>query len=999
MKKRLFTVLLAVCLVLALGTVSALAVDTLPAPVGDVITLGDNVVLSSTWNVTDDIVLDLNGYTLSAGNELIEGTGNYPLVRVRPGASLVIRDSRDNGKVFVNDKYMTGVNQKDGRSTKPATWCVYVDPTGEFTLESGTIENTNTASESIEVIRNYGTVNVNGGTIKGVTGIFNMSADRGIDEYDNETTVCNITGGNITGTTCTSQRVRNSGTYSIVEVKEGWSWGVVLYGPGVDKSGVADNDKVKINISGGTITAGQAFGTNASSGAYAGYTLNVTGGSIIGAGDEGTGMYLPAIGVNNISGGNITGAQGIRICAGELNITGGTITGTAVGNEEDLIAGGSGGTSGALVIGKASGGYIGDIIVNISENAVIQNNANGNEDDTYPAIVVSDKNMADTAQQTINNPNGTGSDAKFKYTDYRIGVNVEDVEVDGDIVRISNISGTDDEHTEDGGDTSLTIDSATVAGDVINQSKAGGVTVNNSTVNGVVTVADGTNGTVAVFDSNIGSKSDTGVILVNTAVGERDPITDTGNYVAVINGMGYTDLTSAIAAADSGDTIEIVDKCTVTKPVILPDNITIDGNGNSINYNGTTAGGTAIMAGSGNVISDVTINAGNASHAVQFYQETSGELNNITVNGGTGTCVLVNGSTGIEIRNCTLNPGSGAYAHIEYGMGSGVTTIPSVVVEDNRFVDNEVPQIWVDNATVTAIDNVTSGEQTASELRNIIMDNITNDGYSNVIVSVVLTPGTVTDVTSEGEEAQINIPDTYDIELIVGEGGEAKTNFSNASAGTTITVTVTPDEGYELDYITVDGERISGTTFKMPDHDVTVRVYFTDGTSALPFTDVSAGQWFYDAVAYVYTNGMMEGDSATTFNPDGTMTRAMFWAVLGRIDGATITGTNWVDQARDWAMAEGVSDGTDPNGLVTREQMVTMLWRYAVAKGYDVSIGESTNILSYADFGQISEYAIPAMQWGCGSGVITGVTDTTLVPQGTATRAQCAAIFMRFDQM
>ena len=61
----------------------------------------------------------------------------------------------------------------------------------------------------------------------------------------------------------------------------------------------------------------------------------------------------------------------------------------------------------------------------------------------------------------------------------------------------------------------------------------------------------------------------------------------------------------------------------------------------------------------------------------------------------------------------------------------------------------------------------------------------------------------------------------------------------------------------------------------MPDHDVTVRVYFTDGTSALPFTDVTANQWFYEAVSYVYTNGMMEGDSATTFNPDGQMTRAM----------------------------------------------------------------------------------------------------------------------------
>ena len=239
----------------------------------------------------------------------------------------------------------------------------------------------------------------------------------------------------------------------------------------------------------------------------------------------------------------------------------------------------------------------------------------------------------------------------------------------------------------------------------------------------------------------------------------------------------------------------------------------------------------------------------------------------------------------------------------------------------------------------------------------------------------------------------INIPDTYDIDLIVSDGGEAKTNFSNASAGTTITVTVTPDEGYELDYITVDGERISGTSFKMPDHDVTVRVYFTDGTSALPFTDVSANQWFYDAVAYVYTNGMMEGDSATTFNPDGQMTRAMFWAVLGRIDGANITGANWIDTARNWAMSKGVSDGTDPNGLVTREMMVTMLWRYVGEPASDYSLS------AYTDANSVSDWAAEAMSWALETGVIEGVTATTLQPQGTATRAQCATIFMRYDAL
>ena len=241
----------------------------------------------------------------------------------------------------------------------------------------------------------------------------------------------------------------------------------------------------------------------------------------------------------------------------------------------------------------------------------------------------------------------------------------------------------------------------------------------------------------------------------------------------------------------------------------------------------------------------------------------------------------------------------------------------------------------------------------------------------------------------------VNIPDTYDIDLIVGEGGEAKLSLTNASEGSTITVTATPDAGYELDYITVDGERIDGTTFTMPNHDVTVRVYFTDD-AALPFTDVSAGAWYFDAVGYVYVGGLMDGVSDTLFDPDGTMTRAMVWAILARVDGETVTGEDWIETARDWAVAEGVSDGENATDYVTREQFATMLWRYASGKGYDVSIGEDTNILSYADFADLSEYAIPAMQWACGAGVITGVTDATLVPQGEATRAQVAAMLMRF---
>ena len=239
-----------------------------------------------------------------------------------------------------------------------------------------------------------------------------------------------------------------------------------------------------------------------------------------------------------------------------------------------------------------------------------------------------------------------------------------------------------------------------------------------------------------------------------------------------------------------------------------------------------------------------------------------------------------------------------------------------------------------------------------------------------------------------------NIPNTHAITVMDPANGSLKVNPSNGSAGTLITVTATPDKGYELAYITVDGERITGSTFRMPDHDVTVSALFVP--VSFPFTDVKSGDWFYDAVAYVYANGLMDGTSATTFEPNANMTRAMVWAILARIDGETVTGANWADTARTWAMASGVSDGTDPNGPVTREQFATMLYRYAAAKGYDVSIGESTNILSYADFASISEHAIPAMQWACGSGIVTGVTESTLVPQGTATRAQCAAMLMRF---
>ena len=305
-----------------------------------------------------------------------------------------------------------------------------------------------------------------------------------------------------------------------------------------------------------------------------------------------------------------------------------------------------------------------------------------------------------------------------------------------------------------------------------------------------------------------------------------------------------------------------------------------------------------------------------------------------------------------------------------------------------------------ETATLTAMvtpENATNKAVTW-ESSNTEVATVDNNGKVTALkpgtATITATAGSVTAECTVTVSRKPVIPDPNGITVTQPANGTIRVNPSNGSVGTLITVTATPDEGYELAYITVDGEKITGNTFRMPDHDVTVSAVFVP--VSFPFTDVKSGDWFYDYVAYVYTNGLMDGTSATTFEPNANMTRAMVWAILARIDGEEITGSSWATDARAWAMAEGVSDGTDPNGLVTREQFATMLYRYAVAKGYDVSIGESTNILSYADFASISEYAVPAMQWACGSGMITGVTDSTLEPAGTATRAQCAAMLMRF---
>ena len=164
----------------------------------------------------------------------------------------------------------------------------------------------------------------------------------------------------------------------------------------------------------------------------------------------------------------------------------------------------------------------------------------------------------------------------------------------------------------------------------------------------------------------------------------------------------------------------------------------------------------------------------------------------------------------------------------------------------------------------------------------------------------------------------------------------------------------------------------------------------------MSFADVTEALWCYDAVTYVYHHGLMQGYGDNEFYPDGTVTRQQVWMILARMSDAD---PKSMTAARLWAMETGISDGTDPTAYVTRQQFVTMLWRYAKDMGWDVSVGEDTNILSYNDAFSVAEYAIPAMQWACGEGIIAGKTSANgmiLAPKSNATRGQLATIMMRF---
>ncbi len=547
-------------------------------------------------------------------------------------------------------------------------------------------------------------------------------------------------------------------------------------------------------------------------------------------------------------------------------------------------------------------------------------------------------------------------------------------------------------------------------------------------------IVDAKTGGIKASDPNLNNLSNQ--IVVGSGTGTNGGIVFDGNQ-----GTVYGSVTLQ-------EDLEIGEGETLT----IPEGSTLDTNGNLTN-NGTInveKGGNLTGEPGGEVVYAPAITTHPADMTV-----TEGETATFTVN-ATGS------DLSYQWQQSTDN--GSKWTNIT-GETNATYTTPATTMDMNGWqhrcvVKNSIDEVTSDAATltVTAIptysitmetdgNGIASASQTsAAEGTLITLTATPNNGYhfdrfevisgditiTNNTFTMPAEPVTVKAVFDRDSSGGAHHPDAgstttassdrYEIETPSDvENGSVKVSPSKAEKGDTVTVTVTPDDGYALDKLAVydeDGDKLDLNdkgdgkfTFQMPKGDVSIEVSFVlieDETS--DFSDVPADAWYAESVRYVYENGLMTGTSDTTFSPDLTTSRSMIATILWRMAGspvvnyamdfADVPADQWYAEAVRWASSEGIVGGYGNGSFgtgdpITREQFAVMLYRFAQKQDYDVSVGENTNILSYTDVSSVSEYAIPAMQWAVGSGVITGMGDT-LAPQGETTRAQAAMMLMRF---
>jgi hypothetical protein len=261
----------------------------------------------------------------------------------------------------------------------------------------------------------------------------------------------------------------------------------------------------------------------------------------------------------------------------------------------------------------------------------------------------------------------------------------------------------------------------------------------------------------------------------------------------------------------------------------------------------------------------------------------------------------------------------------------------------------------------------------------------------------------------------------YKITVTEGKNGSITPNgVVKVEKGEDQTFKIKAEKGYEIADVLVDGKSVGAVakyTFKNVKAKHTIEATFkkVEMPEQKPeeketFKDVKKNDWYYEAVEYVANKGLMNGTGNDEFTPNANTTRGMIVTILYRLEGSPkvsmstftdVANTEYYAKAVAWAEKNGIVNGYGegkfgPNDVITREQLAAIMYRYSNYKKYDTSVGEDTNILSYNDISELSEYAVSSMQWACGAGLVNGIGDGKLAPKGNATRAQLATILMRY---
>lgn len=930
MKKRIISALLAVCLLVSLGTVGVFADgsetepaagdvhDTLPVAKEGVITLDKDVVLSTSADISESVVLDLNGHSITASDSWTsDGIHDY-LIGVKRGATLTIRDSGNNGIINAAEPSKEGLVVAVKLTTKGES---ETGNTAALIVNGGTIKGTDYAISG-NGTRHGTSVTINGGDIIATngTGIYNPQEGTltvkggsisGVNSaIELRSGTLNITGGSFTATAPSySEAASGSGT--------------TVTGAAVAISQHTTKKPITVSISGGTFT-----------GAYAFSETNVQNGSA-----------TKNVKITGISNGTFIGNVASDNCTGF--ITGGTFKVTDDTELADCLAPGLDvDDSGKVVVGSNAVAQVGDKYFENLQDAITA--AQDGPDKTVEILKDFDVDLT----------NGTHKNGIYTITG--------NITIDGNN-RTIKATGTPN------GDVHVFVVSGSADAKIID------LNINGNGIAHYGIQAYGSSAKLELDDVEAYACEAYGVFSNNGATVTAANLRTHGNEWGGVNvdyGSTFTMKSGHLADRFS----VVVDGGTTTK-----DNV--------VNLTGGTYNNIQIKTEK----SDVNI--------------SGGTYNDIVGGNATDTNRYILNGTEADVTGGTFEENVNRFARVDYVVvgsdysyfGTLNKALAAAGVGDS--ID------YLGNSSFYTVEFVY--EKGVSDTYEVPRNNyieLPGGKYDGKEIAG-WTRGSVT--YKVGDDVKVDRNMTFYVVLKDGEfdividskieHGDISTNVNSADKGDTVYIYVDPDTGYVLDDIDVyygynyrNSVKVSYVRnntyrFEMPNADVYITATFK--ANGMPFVDVHRTQWFYDSIYYVWSNDMMEGDSATTFNPDGTMTRAMFWAVLGRMDGQTITGTNWVEQARNWAMREGVSDGTNPNDYVTREQMVTMLWRYAGEKN------GSANLNRYTDSGSVSGYAVEAMRWAIGNGVVQGVTSTTLAPKANATRAECATIFMRFDKM